>query len=86
MKRWFLYILECRGGAYYTGITTDVVRRIDQHNLGRGSRFTRGRIPVKLCYQEACRNRSEALKREIIVKALSKKRKEKLIKQNFIFS
>ncbi|MHB8481343.1 MAG: GIY-YIG nuclease family protein [Nitrospiria bacterium] len=79
-----LYILECRDGSYYTGITTDVDRRIHQHNLGRASRFTRGRLPVKLVYQEVCKNHSEALVGEIKMKSISRKEKEKRIEQNII--
>lgn len=76
---WFLYILECKDGTFYTGITNNLNRRYQQHNEGRGSRYTRTRYPVKLRYLETYANRSEALIREYGVKALSKKEKENLM-------
>ena len=76
---WFLYIVECNDGKFYTGITKDLSRRLKEHNDGKASRFTRTRTPVRLRYRETCSGRTEALVRECEVKAMSRKAKEKLI-------
>ena len=76
---WYLYILRCADGSLYTGITTDVSRRLEAHRQGKGAKYTRGRGPLTLCYQEECGTHSEALKREIAVKALTRQEKERLI-------
>lgn len=78
-EKWFLYILGCRDGTLYTGITKDLERRFKMHNDGRASRYTRTRRPVKLLYQEICRSRTQALIRECAVKALPRKKKEVLM-------
>ncbi|WP_166820492.1 UV DNA damage repair endonuclease UvsE [Thalassoroseus pseudoceratinae] len=77
--RWFVYILRCADGSLYTGITNDLKRRIEQHNAGTASRYTRSRLPVTRVYQEEQRNQSSALKRELAIKALSRKAKEDLL-------
>lgn len=77
--KWFLYILRCKDGSFYTGITNDLQRRLKMHNEGRASRYTRSRRPVKLVYQEVCNNRAQALARECAVKTFSRKKKEELI-------
>lgn len=74
---WALYIVECRDGSLYTGITNNLEKRLAAHNEGTGARFTRGRGPVKLVYSENCADRSAATKRETAVKKLS--RPEKLL-------
>ncbi|MEJ2744994.1 MAG: GIY-YIG nuclease family protein [bacterium] len=74
---WYVYIVKCRDGTFYTGVTNDLDRRIAEHNGGRGCRYTSGRRPVKLRYSESFRDRSSALKREARIKGLS--RREKLI-------
>ena len=79
-KTWFLYVLKCGDGTLYTGITNDMQRRLRQHNDGSASRYTRSRLPVKLVYQESCRGRSQALKKEFAVKALSRKEKQAYIR------
>lgn len=76
---WLLYILKCRDNTLYTGITNDLPRRLAQHNNGTASRYTRSRLPVKLIYQERCRGRSSALKKEYKMKQLSRKEKEAYI-------
>lgn len=76
---WVLYILLCGDGKLYTGITNDLDRRFDMHASGKGARFTRSRLPVKLVYCEECRGRSAALKREAAVKKLPRAKKEELI-------
>jgi predicted GIY-YIG superfamily endonuclease len=78
-ERWFVYILRCADDSLYTGITKDVDRRLKQHNAGTASRYTRSRLPVALEYQEEQPNQSMALKRELAIKALSRKAKELLI-------
>ena len=79
-KVWFVYILRCADSSLYTGITTDLNRRVDQHNAGTASRYTRSRLPVVLEYQEEQPTRSMALKRELAIKALTRKAKEELMK------
>ena len=76
---WFVYLLRCADGSLYTGISNDVLRRLEQHNAGKASRYTRGRLPVVLVYQEPQAGRSLALKRELVIKALSRQAKESLI-------
>ena len=78
-EQWFVYILRCADGSLYTGITNDLERRGEQHNAGTASRYTRSRLPVALEYQEEQPNQSMALKRELAIKALSRKAKEALI-------
>jgi UV DNA damage endonuclease len=79
-ERWSVYVLRCADGSLYTGIAkNDVCRRLAQHNAGTASRYTRSRLPVTLEYQEEQRNQSMALKRELAIKALSRKAKEELI-------
>ncbi len=76
---WFVYLLRCADDSLYTGITTDVRRRCDQHNAGTASRYTRSRLPIRLVYEEVLTNRSLALKREAAMKTLSRMEKESLI-------
>ena len=76
---WFVYIVRCIDDTLYTGITKDVDRRLEQHNAGTASRYTRSRLPVSLEYQEEQPNQSMALKRELAIKALSRQEKESLI-------
>ena len=76
---WYLYILRCGDGSLYTGITTDVEKRLEAHRLGRGAKYTRGRGPLKLVYKEACGDHSAALRREIEIKDLTREEKLKLI-------
>jgi len=76
---WFVYLLRCADGTLYTGITIDLTRRVNQHNAGTASRYTRSRLPVVLVYQESQASRSLALKRELVIKALSRVEKESMI-------
>lgn len=80
-KNWFLYILRCRDGSLYTGITTDVQARLEAHRAGKGAKYTRGRAPLELVYLENCGDHSAALKRELAVKSLSRTEKMELINQ-----
>ncbi len=75
----YCYIARCVDGSLYTGITSNLERRIEIHNAGRGSRYTRGRLPISIVYFERLRNRSEALRREAEIKRLRKVAKERLV-------
>ena len=77
---WTVYILECRDGSLYTGITNDIGKRLQAHNDGTAARFTRGRGPVSLKYTEPHPDRSAASKREVAIKKLSRTEKLLLIR------
>lgn len=72
---WTVYILQCRDGTLYTGITDNLPRRLAAHNGGKGAKYTQGRGPVVLVHQESCPDRSAALRRERAIKALSRSQK-----------
>lgn len=77
---WFVYILECNDNTLYTGITNNLDKRIEEHNGGKAAaKYTRVRRPVKYVYNESCENRSEATKREMAIKRLSRAEKLTLI-------
>lgn len=78
--RWFLYMLKCRDGSLYTGVTTDVEKRFKLHVAGKAARYTRGRTPLRIVYQETCKTRSSAQVLEAFVKTLPRARKLTLIK------
>ena len=78
---WFVYILECRDGSFYTGVTNNLERRQHEHTEGTASKYTRSRRPVTLRYQELCGSRSQALIRECSLRLLSRKEKEELVKR-----
>ena len=78
-KKWFVYILLCRGQTLYCGITDDVQRRLEMHRSGKGAKYTRGRGPLELVYTEPCVDYSHALKREYAVKGLARGEKLKMI-------
>ena len=65
---YYVYIIECKGGTLYTGITTDVRRRFQEHSLGKGGSYTKTKKVKKLLYTEECEDRSTALKRESEIK------------------
>lgn len=75
---WYLYILRCGDGTFYTGITTDIERRLKMHQTGKGAKYTRGRGPLTLMYTEKCTSHSQALSREAEIKAMRRKEKEGL--------
>jgi len=79
-ETWFVYIVECRDGSLYTGITNDLARRLAAHNAGVASKYTRARRPVSLVYQESCESRQQALIRECAVKLLSRDQKSALVR------
>ncbi|MEG1538037.1 MAG: GIY-YIG nuclease family protein [Clostridiales bacterium] len=74
-----VYILECADGTLYTGIAIDADQRLLLHNRGRGAKYTKGRLPVRLRYRETCADKGDALRRELQIKALSRERKLSLI-------
>lgn len=81
---YFVYILECNDGSLYTGITKDLIKRLDEHNTkSKGAKYTKTRRPVKLVYKEESENRSNASKREYEIKQLSRLKKLQLIKDNY---
>ena len=79
---WLLYMLECSDNSIYTGITNNLEERLKTHQSGNGAKYLRGRLPIKLVYKENLINRSEATKREIYIKKMSKKEKKNLIDLN----
>ncbi|HHP7238310.1 GIY-YIG nuclease family protein [Longibacter sp.] len=74
-----VYIVECYDGTYYTGYTTDVERRVEEHNTGTGARYTRGRTPVEVVYTETYETQSAAMSREYAIKQLRRPQKERLV-------
>ncbi len=80
MSDWFVYMLRCADNSLYTGVTTDVERRLVEHNAEKSvTKYTRVRQPVSLAYQENAASRSEACKREAQLKKLKKHEKEALV-------
>lgn len=78
---WSVYILRCRDGSLYTGIARDVQTRLEQHQSGKGAKYTRGRGPLELVYTEQCQDKSAALKREIAIKRMSRAEKLNLLQR-----
>lgn len=76
---YYLYILECKNGSLYTGITTDVARRFREHKTGVGARYTRAREVKKIVYTEKYPDRSSASKREAEIKGWNRKKKTALV-------
>ena len=76
---WTVYVARCRDGSLYTGVTTDLERRLAEHNSGCGGSYTRSRIPVVMVYWESAKDRSGALRRESAIKRLSHARKEQMV-------
>lgn len=80
MPEWVTYMVRCADDSLYTGITTDVERRLHEHNQKRNAAaYTRSRRPVTLVYQETFQTRAEAARREYVIRTLPKAEKEKLI-------
>ena len=76
----YTYIVKCSAGTFYTGWTNDLTRRMEAHNQGRGAKYTKARRPVTLIYYETFETKEEAMKREYVIKRLSRKEKEELIR------
>jgi putative endonuclease len=79
VSRWLVYIVRCRDGSLYTGITNDLPRRLAAHAAGRASRYTRSRLPVTLIHTEPQASKSAALKREAAIKRLRRAEKDRLL-------
>ena len=80
MQKWYVYILECADTSLYTGITTDIERRLHEHNFTKkGAKYTANRRPVSLSYSERHDDRSSASKRESQIKTLTRKQKLDLV-------
>ncbi|MBI2338729.1 GIY-YIG nuclease family protein [Candidatus Daviesbacteria bacterium] len=80
---WCVYILLCKNDSLYTGISNDVNQRFADHKNGKGGRYTRSHKPVKLIYQENCKTKSGALKREREIKSWNRQKKIKNLNLNF---
>jgi putative endonuclease len=78
--RWTVYILRCRDGSLYTGVTNDLRRRLTAHRAGRGAAYTRSRMPLRLVYTERARDRSAAQRREAAIKRLPRPAKLALVR------
>ena len=75
---WVVYILECADKSLYTGITTNLERRLAEHAAGKGAKYTKGRGPFRLVYSETCAGRTEATRREAAIKLMDKAKKRLL--------
>jgi putative endonuclease len=83
MSDWFVYLVECDDQSLYCGITTDLTRRVEEHNSkSKGAKYTRARQPVKLVYSQTLSDRSAASKQEALIKTMSREDKLALIKQS----
>jgi len=82
---WFLYIVECSDASLYTGITTNLKRRVDQHNSKKGAKSLKGKIPVKLVYNESFKDQVEAARREREIKSWRRKYKLLLIEEKKVY-
>lgn len=80
MSDWTVYMLRCADDSLYTGIAKDVTARLDTHNAGKGAKYTRARLPVRLVWSESAEDRSAATKREIALKKLDRRKKLALVK------
>jgi len=80
---YYIYILLCRDNSLYTGFTTDIKQRIKEHKEGKGSKYVRSKLPVKLIYSQKYRTKSEALKREMQIKGWKRNKKIRVLKLKF---
>ena len=76
----WVYVLECGDGSYYTGWTNDLAKRVRTHQAGKGGKYTRSRLPVRLIKKWKAKNRNEAMGREAMFKSLNRREKEKALK------
>jgi len=74
-----VYVLKCKDGSFYTGITNNLKKRLKSHENGNGSKYVRSRLPFELVYFEEVQNKSQALKRELRIKSLSREEKIRLM-------
>lgn len=80
MQKWFVYLLTCADSSYYCGITTNIERRLAQHNAGTASKYTRSRLPVALLNYTTVDSKSEALKLELLIKKTPRSKKPSMLK------
>ena len=80
----FVYILECKDGTYYTGYTNEISQRLRKHEEGKGAKYTRGRGPFRLVYQESFSTKTEAMKAEFAIKKLNRSAKERIINEGSV--
>ena len=78
----YMYVVECSDGSYYTGYTTDVKKRLAVHNSGKGAKYTRPRLPVKLIYIEGFASKEEAMSAEALLKRKKRPLKERFLSEN----
>ena len=78
----YMYVVECRDGSYYTGYTTDVKKRVAVHNSGKGAKYTRARLPVKLIYAQGFDSKEEAMSAEVLLKRKKRAQKERFLSEN----
>jgi len=78
----YMYVVECCDGTYYTGYTTDVKKRIAVHNSGKGAKYTRARLPVKLIYVEGFDSKEEAMSAEALLKRKKRPQKKRFLSEN----
>ena len=78
----YMYVVECCDGTYYTGYTTDVKKRIAVHNSGKGAKYTRARLPVKLIYAQGFDSKEEAMSAEALLKCKKRAQKERFLSEN----
>lgn len=80
VEEWYVYIVECSDKTFYVGTTNDIEKRITKHNAGKGAKYTRGRVPVKIKYTCSFESRSEACKHEYLLKQYTRAEKLDIIK------
>lgn len=83
-SKYYIYILKCADNTFYIGSTNNVDKRLATHNAGKGAKYTKNRLPVKLLYFEEHLNKSEALKREYELKQMTRRKKEKFLSEKNI--
>jgi putative endonuclease len=86
VSNWFVYILRCGDGTYYTGITNNVEKRLEAHRSGKGAKYTRGRLPLTLEVYRTVESKSEALKLEYKVKKIPKNKKIEYLRDGGIIN
>lgn len=79
----YTYMVRCGDGSLYTGWTNDLEKRVMAHNLGKGAKYTKSRLPVELVYHERFATKEEAMSREYAIKRLTRREKEQLLKEQF---
>jgi len=80
--KFYTYLVECVDGSLYCGFSTDLNKRVATHNAGKGAKYTRSRLPVKLVYSEEHQDKSVAMQREYAIKQLTRQQKLELIRSN----